>query len=372
MAPDQTSRKVIAGETPIDTPRSIGSIEDELRLQKEWFEQLFRNLPHGIVAMDPDSVIQSVNASFVRIFQFEPEEIVGRKLHDVLVPDGLLEEAEKLSLVTFEGGIANKESLRRRKDGRLVPVRIIGVPIMIDGRIRSIFAIYEDISERLRYEADLKRAVADKDVLMRELQHRVKNNFAVISSLLNMESGDIQDERARRAIEESRHRLRALASLYDRLARTDSVSETDVQAYLQDLTRSIMHICGAEARRIELDLDIEPLTLSIEIVVPLSLIINELIINALKHAFPDRDRGRISIRLRSGKDHGVLEVEDDGIGMPPEPAVPRKTQGSTLLEVLAEQIGGRVSIHGKGGVRTRIDFPLAARGEVPPSASQQL
>jgi len=371
MAPHQTSRKDVAGETPIDASRSIGSIEDELRLQKEWFEQLFRNLPHGIVAMDPDSVIQSVNASFVRIFQFEPEEIVGRKLHDVLVPDGLLEEAEKLSLVTFEGGIANKESFRRRKDGRLVPVRIIGVPIMIDGRIRSIFAIYEDISERLRYEADLKRAVADKDVLMRELQHRVKNNFAVISSLLNMESGDIQDERARRAIEESRHRLRALASLYDRLARTDSVSETDVQAYLQDLTRSIMHICGAEARGIELDLDIEPLTLSIEIVVPLSLIINELIINALKHAFAERDRGRISIRLRSGKDHGVLEVEDDGIGLPPEPVAPRKTQGSTLIEVLAEQIGGRLSIRGEGGVRTRIDFPLAARGEVPPLATKK-
>jgi len=346
--------------------KPAGAIEDELRLQKEWFEQLFRNLPYGCVAMDPDSVIQSVNAAFVRIFQYQPEEIVGRKLHDVMIPEGLLKEAEFLSQITFEGGIANKESLRKSKDGRNVPVRIIGVPISIDGRIRSIFAIYEDISERLRYEADLKRAVTEKEVLMRELQHRVKNNFAVVASLLHIESDDIQDERAREVLDVSRHRIRALASLYDRLARTDSVNETDVQTYLQDLARSIMQICGAAARRIDLALDIQPLTLSIETVVPLGLIINELIVNALKHAFVGRDRGRISIRLRGESDRGVLDVEDDGVGMPETPRRPVKTQGSTLIELLAEQIAGRLTIRGRGGVKTRIEFPLASRRSVSP------
>ncbi len=341
--------------------RPAGAIEDEFRLQKEWFEQLFRNLPHGCVAMDPDSVIQSVNAAFVRIFQYQPEEIVGRKLHDVMIPEGLLEEAERLSQITFEGGIANKESFRRRRDGQNVPVRIIGVPIMIDGRIRSIFAIYEDISERRRHEAEMKRALAEKEILMRELQHRVKNNFAVVASLLHIESGEARDERVREVLDVSLHRIRALASLYDRLARTQSVSETDVQAYLQDLSRSIMQICGAEARRIELSLEIQPLTLSIETVVPLGLIINELIVNALKHAFVGRDRGRISIRLRGDGDGGTLEVEDDGVGMPEIPGDSAKTQGLTLLELLAEQIGGRMSIHGDGGVRTRVDFPLAGR-----------
>jgi PAS domain S-box-containing protein len=339
--------------------RSAGSIEDDLRLQKEWFEQLFRNLPHACVAMDPDSVIQSVNAAFTRIFQFRPEEIVGRKLHDVLVPEGLLEEAESLSQITFEGGIANKESLRQRKDGQIVPVRIIGVPIMIDGRIRSIFAIYEDISERLRYEAELKRALAEKEVLMRELRHRVKNNFAVISNLLKIESGDVQDERARRAIDDSRHRIRALASLYDRLARTDSVSETDVQAYVQDLARSIMHICGAPGRGIQLALEIAPLPLTIGTVVPLGLILNELLLNALKYAFAGRTKGLVMVRLRAERHGGVLEVEDDGVGLEGTEADARPDRESTLLELLAEQINGRISFRSQNGLKVRVDFPLA-------------
>jgi len=339
--------------------RPAGSIEDDLRLQKEWFEQLFRNLPHACVAMDPYSVIQSVNAAFTRIFQYGPDEIIGRKLHDVLVPDGLLEEAESLSQITFEGGIANKESIRQRKDGQIVPVRIIGVPIMIDGRIRSIFAIYEDISERLRYEAELKRALAEKEVLMRELRHRVKNNFAVISNLLKIESGDVQDERARRAIDDSRHRIRALASLYDRLARTESVSEADVQAYVQDLARSIMHVCGAPGRGIQLALEIAPLPLTIGTVVPLGLILNELILNALKYAFAGRTEGLVTIRLRAERLGGVLEVEDDGVGLDGTAAGERPNRESTLLELLAEQINGRISFRSQNGLKVRVDFPLA-------------
>jgi PAS domain S-box-containing protein len=334
------------------------AIKEELRLQKEWFEQLFRNLPHAIVAMDPDSIIQSVNDAFTRTFQFAPEEIIGRKLHDVLVPDGLLDEAEDLSRVTFEGGIANKFSLRRRKDGQSVPVNIIGVPISIDGRTRSIFAIYEDISERKRYEAELKRAVAEKEVLMRELQHRVKNNFAVLSSLLSLESKDLEDPKARLAIAESQHRIRTLGSLYDRLARTESVSETDVMAYIQDLSRSIMHVCGAEPRGIDLKLDLAPLPLNIETVVPLGLIINELIVNALKHAFPAGRRGQVMIRLKGEAASGVLEVEDDGIGMAPDRRLDENSKGWTLVGLLAGQIRGGVSVESGPGVRVRIEFPL--------------
>jgi PAS domain S-box-containing protein len=152
------------------------SIEDALLLQKAWFEELFKNISHGIAILDPNDHILNVNEAFKKMYQYSFDEVFGKRLNEVIIPKDLFDEGRQLSLTTFKGNIADRETVRRRKDGTLVNVRILGVPIHVDGVIKSIFAIYEDITERLSAEnarikeSELRVQTAELNVKVAESQ----------------------------------------------------------------------------------------------------------------------------------------------------------------------------------------------------------
>jgi two-component sensor histidine kinase/HAMP domain-containing protein len=216
--------------------------------------------------------------------------------------------------------------------------------------------------ERDRAEAELRASLREKEVLLKEVHHRVKNNFQIVSSLLNLQSLGIKDEESRAAFIESQNRIKSMALIHELLYHSESLSQIDFAEYAQAMAEDISGAYLETSSRVRMDLEVEAVQVSLEKAVPLGLILNELLTNAFKHAFPDNRAGSIKIRL-SKRDDGngmpyVLEVKDDGIGFPSGSAPKRSgSLGMELVENLTRQLRGRLECNGSAGGDFLLRFP---------------
>jgi len=202
-------------------------------------------------------------------------------------------------------------------------------------------------------QENLRRGLEEKTVLVREIHHRVKNNLQVIASLLNLQAGSVRDPEDAVLFERTAERVISMALVHEQLYQTEDLSLIPFDRYLEELVGRIRASSGRE--RIDLRVECEPLALEIERAVPCGLIVNELVTNALQHAFATRDAGTIRVGMLQRRSTYTLEVADSGGGMPQEA---RKSLGMTLVEMLAEQIGGELEVVTDGGAHIRVTFPV--------------
>jgi two-component sensor histidine kinase len=218
-----------------------------------------------------------------------------------------------------------------------------------------------DITARKQAEEKIKQSLSEKELLLQEIHHRVKNNMQVISSLLKLQAETIKDESLRSAFKDSQNRVRAMALVHEKLYQSKDFTHIPFRDYLQSLIRYLYQSYTPKAGTIELTSEIEELPLAITHAIPCGLIVNELLSNALKHAFPEERTGAITIGLRSPEPHTYeLTVSDDGIGLP-EAIDPHTTQslGLHLVTILAEdQLKGEITVEREGGTRVRITFKM--------------
>ncbi len=229
--------------------------------------------------------------------------------------------------------------------------------------------VARDISARKRAEEELRRSLGEKEVLLKEVHHRVKNNLQIISSLLNLQGEELEDADAARRFRESQNRIRSMALIHELLYRSDDLSGIDFAEYVERLVQHIVNSYGPQAHRVESRLEIEARPLSLDCAIPCGLIVTELVANAIEHAFPD-GAGTVSVRFRSDDGRRHLEVRDDGVGLPPElDPEQAATLGLRLVTALARQLGGEYLFEVEGGTGFRVSFdPDAQRGEVPLTA----
>jgi two-component sensor histidine kinase/putative methionine-R-sulfoxide reductase with GAF domain len=215
-----------------------------------------------------------------------------------------------------------------------------------------------EIAERKRAEEMLRATLAEKEVLLREIHHRVKNNLQVISSLLNLEAGQILVEQGVEVLRDSQSRIRAMALVHEHLYRSDNLSSIDFGNYVQILIDQISHSHGALIRQIDIRSDIDNICLPIDAAIPCGLIINELVTNALEHAFPDGRRGTVQIEMKTQPDGSVvLVVSDDGIGVQRDFSLGQADGlGMTLIDTLAKQLEGHVVLDQTEGATFQISF----------------
>jgi len=233
------------------------------------------------------------------------------------------------------------------------------------GRPLFIQGVAYDISETKRAEAamragaeQLKASLREKESLLKEIHHRVKNNLQVISSLLKLQVAGIRDSSALEMFHESQNRIRSMALIHEKLYQSPDLSRVEFASYVRELLSLLLRSYAARPR-IELNTTIENATLSIEVAVPLGLILNELISNCLKHAFPGGRTGRITVDLRSYDASSMeLKVADDGVGFPAQVDFrTAETLGMQLVRTLTEQIGGRLELHRGATTEFAISFP---------------
>ncbi|MBI1910516.1 MAG: PAS domain S-box protein [Deltaproteobacteria bacterium] len=326
--------------------------EKALKDSEEKYHNLIEFANDAIILADAETgIIIDVNRKATQLLGMAREKMIG--LHQSQLHPA--EESEYYKKV-FKNHIKLKELTKSNlfvstKDGRRVPVDISASLTEINGRM--VFqGIFHDITERLNSEEQIKKSLKEKEALLSEIHHRVKNNLQIISSLLRIQSRYIKDSRDREIFNESENRIKSMAVIHEELYRSKDFSEIDISDYISHLMENLFHSYGVDTAIIKLKLDIEPVNLSLDTAIPCGLIINELVSNALKYAFPDNKKGEVAISLKKS-DGGIrLEVTDNGIGMPDGFDIAKaETLGLQLVNSLLSQLHGYMDIITLNGTR---------------------
>jgi two-component sensor histidine kinase len=231
--------------------------------------------------------------------------------------------------------------------------------------IQRLAEVYALAIQRVRFVEQIKAALQEKEVLLQEIHHRVKNNMQVMRSLLNLQADSIEDPKLKSCLRESRARINAMAMIHETLYQSDSVSKLDLKTYIDNLAANLIRMYDDTAGRISLAVHSEPIYLPMDQAVPCGLVVNELIANAFKHAFPQNRRGEITIQaIRPDQNRVGLTVSDDGVGMPAGfDSQHSKGLGLKLVQGLVEvQLGGTIRHQGGPGTRIAIQFPCQSTG----------
>lgn len=220
-------------------------------------------------------------------------------------------------------------------------------------------ALQAEIIERKHREAQVRAALEEKEVLLKEIHHRVKNNMQVISSLLNLQARTVKNSQLSEAFQESQNRIRAMILIHEILYRSENLAEINLGLYLSELVENLFRVYRTEAGHVRLRMDTEPITVGTDQAIPCGLVVNEVISNSLKYAFPDKRSGEIAIGLRLlGNSNVELIIRDNGISIPAEISFPNaQTLGLKLVFILVEeQLGGTVSLNRDNGTQFVINF----------------
>jgi PAS domain S-box-containing protein len=246
------------------------------------------------------------------------------------------------------------------RDGRVVWVRDDAKVIPDStGEPAFLHGVLFDISAHKQAEAQIKASLQEKEILLQEIHHRVKNNLQIIASLLNLQSGYTEDPQTQEAFRESQNRIRSMALIHEKLYRSENLARIDLGDYVHELAAFLFRSQGARHRGIIPNIQAERIFLDIDTAVPCGLILNELVSNTLKHAFPNGRPGKVWIEFRADEpDQLILMVADNGVGLPPGLDF-RQTDslGLQLVNTLVDQLGGIITLQSHHGARFKITFP---------------
>jgi two-component sensor histidine kinase len=215
-----------------------------------------------------------------------------------------------------------------------------------------------------RHATHLETSLQEKEVLLREIHHRVKNNLQVISSLLSLQSDHVTDERAVEVFQDGQNRIRSMALVHEKLYQSENLAWVDFAEYIVSLSRYLFRAYRNHAARVRLDIDTEDVLLDVDSALTCGLIVNELVSNALKHAFPVDREGEIRVQLHTDGDrHVVLRVGDNGIGLSHDLDVGQtESLGLRLVNILVEQLDGTIALHATSGTAFEIRFAHPGEG----------
>lgn len=232
---------------------------------------------------------------------------------------------------------------------------IIGAIALVLGAI-LLTMLYRLLKKVNKQKSVITKALSDKDILIKEIHHRVKNNLQLVSSLLTLQSRDIDDEKAKSAIQDGKSRVRSMALIHQDLYMKETLKDINVKDYLEKLTKDLFLTYKLEDTDIKLKLDIDDIDLDVDTVVPLGLIINELITNSLKYAFNGMESGILEVSLKKNQEKLSLKISDNGAGFNTE-NVRDDAFGTTMIKALTRQLKGEMNTESSDGTKTTLIFP---------------
>lgn len=327
----------------VSASKIVNDLSHRRRMERQ-FRQLLESAPDAMVIADASGTIQLANSQAERLFGYAAAELIGQPV-ELLMPERFRgrhpnhrkDYAGAPRVRPMGSGL---ELFGQRKDGSEFPIELSLSPLETDSGMLVSSAI-RDISERKRAEKLTLDSLHEKEMLLKEVHHRVKNNLAVIASLFYLQQRDLTDRGMIRVMQESQDRVRSMAMVHESLYNSDSMAEVDFADYADNLARQLIDSYSRDGH-IRLTTALAPVSMSINTAVPCGLILNEIVTNAVKHAFPDGRSGNIHLSLSQPDPRTcVLEVRDDGTGLPDgfDPAVGRSL-GLHLIRSLSRQVDG--------------------------------
>jgi PAS domain S-box-containing protein len=316
-------------------------------------ERRLRLLAHALTSTrdaisitDMDNRMLFVNDAFVHTYGFPEEDLLGNDMNLVRsfsTPPSIDDEIRK---TTLRGGWYG-EILNRRADGTEFPVELWTSVVRNDeGDPVAMVGVARDITERKQTEEHLRSSLKEKEVLLREIHHRVKNNLQVITSLLSLQAEYLTDEVMTRIMRESQHRVRSMALVHEKIYQSHNLAEVDFGDYTRELVSQLFRSYGAKQDSIRMNLRADSVSLGVDRAIPCGIILNELVTNSLKYAFPGGRTGNIDIELKSIAAGLIrLIVRDDGVGFPKDFDMQKSNSlGLTLVHMLVDQVRGELTV----------------------------
>jgi PAS domain S-box-containing protein len=327
----------------------------EILAAKNFVENIIRSMTDLLIVTDVDGNITKTNSAATTLLGYEANALVGTTLEDILATKGTTHGGD-LRAIEAAGSV---ESRCKRADGSEFPVLFSASVINdLQGLDLGFVCVAQDITELKEAENQLRVSLNEKEMLLKEIHHRVKNNMQVITSLLNLQGKQIKDEQARALFQDSQNRVKSMALIHESLYQTDDLSHIDFGEYLRKLIAHISRAYQIQAEAIQVKVNVEDIALGVDTAVPCGLIINELISNSLKHAFPAGTAGEILIDLAANGSSYKLTLSDNGIGFPRDLDIERaKTLGLKLVRSLTEQLQGELTCTNGHGTKFEITFP---------------
>jgi PAS domain S-box-containing protein len=302
----------------------------------------------ALLLVDLEGRIVSVNRRTSEMLGYKERELLNSRV-DVLIPQVQQGNfANNIRAKVFSGkSVQDGEIELLSKGGDLIPISISATAVCDQrGTLQGIVYVARDLTARKQAERRIINSLREKEVLIQEIHHRVKNNLQLISSLLNLQIDEHGDPRVNQILLENRQRVQSMARVHDQLYSSGSLAELDLREYTQNLIDAISTFSISQKGPIKINLDIPDVSLNIDKTIYYGLIINELTVNALKHAFPDQHSGEITITLtESGEKALALTVSDNGVGLPEGvDQLNGNSLGLSLVEMLTTQLEGNFSI----------------------------
>ncbi|MBP7737366.1 MAG: PAS domain S-box protein [Spirochaetes bacterium] len=341
-------------------------VENELRRSEKRFRNLFETMAQGVVYQAPDGSIVAANPAAERILGLSPEELRGRAFLDgrwhAIGDDGSdFPDEEHPSMVALRTGREVRDTVMGichpiTKEQRWLIVN--AVPEFHEGETTpfQVYATFTDITERKLAEERIRALLSEKELLLREVHHRIKNNMSTMTSLLSLQADMLKDQSAVNALLEARNRVQSMSTLYDSLYQTENIQQMSIGYYLSTLVERIISLFPAGAA-MTIEKRIDNFTMDVKKLLPLGIIVNEIVTNAMKYAFAGRNSGVITVSTSIQGKRATVIIGDNGIGIPEPVDIDHSTGfGLMLVGILAKQIAGTIRIERGGGTRFAIEF----------------
>jgi PAS domain S-box-containing protein len=354
-------------EVAIKRARDLDFIRESLvplRESEEKFRTVFETAEDAIFIKDAKLKYTNANPAGEGFFGVPASEVIGRTDDDLFgkVPAASIKETDYRVL----SGETVEEEVTKLVNDVPTTFHVIKVPVRDEqGEVYRVCGIARDITERKKSEERVKKSLKEKEVLLKETHHRVKNNLQIISSLLSLQAGYVKDEKLLDVFRDSQKRIRSMALIHEKFYQAENSAGADFSGYVRDLILSLFSTYRFDTSAVDLQTNIGDVFLDIDTSIPLALIINELISNSLEHAFPGDGKGRIRVDLNE-EDGGRfrLTVADDGVGLPENFDIQStESLGLRLVAALVEQLDGNIEIDTAGGTRFDITFSSKRRAE---------
>jgi PAS domain S-box-containing protein len=335
--------------------------EDRLKASEEKFRSLFEGGPDPSFVLSSEGIFDDVNEKFVEIAGYNKEDLLGKKFleMDFLPEESKQKLSENFTKRMHGEDIAPYEIVLKTKEGKYIYVELNVKPLIKEGQIVGEIGTARNITDRKRFEEKIQASLTEKEALLREIHHRVKNNLQIISSLLNMQAMKATDESVVESLLESRSRIHTMAIIHSQLYQSENLELVKMDITIRGLVNFLIALYAKEGKEIAASVTATGVTLHISQAIPCGLIINELVSNALKHAFKGMAKGNINISMLSLDDDNVkLSVKDNGVGIPEELDIYNpNTLGLHLVKALTEdQLKGKMEFKRDKGAEVCIEF----------------
>jgi PAS domain S-box-containing protein len=335
-------------------------IEEALRESEGIYRALFESDPNYTILLSLDGVILDINTAALNIIGLSKNEIIGKNFEDLnIFPKEDMEANRKMfsSLLNQEALSQHYESKIFDKNGNIRKLETMLTTIFKDGKPSHFLIISIDITERKISEDKIKFSLKEKDILLKEIHHRVKNNMQIISSLLNLQTNYLDDEIALDVLRESQNRVKTMGMIHEKLYQSNDFINIKFDDYILRLVSDLFYSYNIKEDYIKPVIEVEDVRLNIETGVPCGLIISELVSNSLKYAFPAQRSGKLEVSLKKYSNKYELTVRDNGIGFPEDlDFKDTDSLGLQLVNNLVEQIDGEITLDTTNGTEFKVIF----------------